>query len=178
MNPLAAILPVRLVRALLMTISTFLAGSLLSACDPQRAAKLEEGIATEADVRAQFGEPENVWTAPNGGRTLEYNRQPEGRTNYMITIGADGRMSSLRQVLNPFSFRQVVAGLTDQDVRRMLGKPAKVTPFSLKNETAWDWRYTDPDPPNAAMIFTVWFDASGRVVRSGSAPELREPEHR
>ena len=47
---------------------------LLAACDQQRIDELEEGVATEADVRARFGEPEKVWDAPGGGRTFEYNR--------------------------------------------------------------------------------------------------------
>ncbi len=50
----------------------------LAGCDPQRISELEEGVATEADVRARFGEPEKVWDAPGGGRTFEYNRQPAG----------------------------------------------------------------------------------------------------
>ena len=57
----------------------------LSGCDPQRIGELEEGVSTEADVRARFGEPENVWDAPNG-RVLEYNRQPQGQKNYMLSL--------------------------------------------------------------------------------------------
>ena len=34
--------------------------------DPQRIAELEEGVATEADVRARFGEPEKIREAPHG----------------------------------------------------------------------------------------------------------------
>lgn len=52
-------------------------------------------------MRARFGEPERIWDEPGGARTLEYNRQPAGHQNYMITIGPDGRMSALRQVLAP-----------------------------------------------------------------------------
>ena len=43
----------------------------LVACDNQRISELEEGVATEADVRARFGEPEKIWDAPGGGRTFE-----------------------------------------------------------------------------------------------------------
>ena len=35
----------------------------LVGCDPQRIAELEEGVATEADVRTRFGEPEKIWEA-------------------------------------------------------------------------------------------------------------------
>jgi hypothetical protein len=145
-------------------------------CDRQRISELEEGVSTEADVRARFGEPENVWDGPAGERVLEYNRQPSGRQNYMISIGPDGRMSALRQVLNPRTFAQVRPGMAMEQVRRMLGKPARKTPYPLKNEIAWDWRYIEP--PNSSMVFTVWFDPEQRVVRSGSGPDPDAPEHR
>ncbi|MDB5931013.1 MAG: putative lipoprotein, partial [Polaromonas sp.] len=92
----------------------------LAGCDQQRIDELEEGVATEADVRARFGEPEKIWDARDmaslpqpgaaaepGARTLEYNRQPQGSANYMITIGPDGKMSALRQVLSPQNFARV-----------------------------------------------------------------------
>ena len=163
-----------------MGLVTFL-GSLMG-CDPQRIAELEEGVATEADVRARFGEPEKVWDAADmastplpgaaavpGARTFEYNRQPEGKVNYMITIGADGKMSALRQVLTPQNFAKVLPGMPMETVRKMLGKPMKVTPYILKQQTAYDWRYLNP--PNTAMIFTVVFDADLKVMGSGSAEE-------
>ena len=158
----------------------------LVGCDQQRIAELEEGVATETDVRARFGEPEKTWdaadmanvpvtggaaqalTAP-GARTLEYNRQPQGMVNYMITINADGKMSALRQVLNPQNFAAVLPGMSMEQVRKLLGKQLKVTPYALKNQTHYDWRYLNP--PNTAMIFTVVFDADLRVVSTGSMEE-------
>ena len=68
----------------------------LAACDPQRISELKEGVSTEADVRDRFGAPENVWDEPGGARTFEYNRQPAGQVNYMITLGADGKLVAVR----------------------------------------------------------------------------------
>ena len=51
---------------------------LLSGCDPQRIRELQEGRSTESDLRARFGESESVRDAPQGGRTPDYNRQPQG----------------------------------------------------------------------------------------------------
>lgn len=116
----------------------------LPGCDPQNIKELEEGLSTEADVRARFGEPERIWAEPDGSRTFEYNRQPAGSRNYMITIGTDGRMSALRQVLAPHNFEKIRPGMDEEQVRRMLGKPAKITPYQLKQETDWDWNYIDP----------------------------------
>ena len=142
---------------------------LLSGCDPQRISELEEGVATEADVRARFGQPEQIWEGPGGEKILEYNRQPAGQKNYMITIGTDGRMSALRQVLNPGNFARVQPAMMVEEVRRMLGKPAKAITYSLKNETAWDWRYLEP--PNTPMVFTVWFNPDMRVLRTTTGPD-------
>ncbi len=158
----------------------------LVGCDQQRIAELEEGVATEADVRARFGEPEKTWSAADmasvpatggaaqaltapGARTLEYNRQPQGMVNYMITIGSDGKMSALRQVLNPQNFAAVLPGMSMEQVRKLLGKPFKTTPYALKNQTHYDWRYLNP--PNTPMIFSVVMDADLRVVNSASVVE-------
>lgn len=146
--------------------------AMLAGCDPQRISELEEGVSTEADVRARFGEPEKVWDEPGGGHTLEYNRQPQGHQNYMVTIAPDGRMSALRQVLAPHNFAKVVPGMEAADVRRLLGKPRRITPYALKRQTEWDWRYVDP--PNTQMLFTVTFDAGMRVAGSGSMVETPE----
>jgi hypothetical protein len=156
--------------------AAFLLVAALGACDRQRIEKLEEGVATEADVRAQFGQPENIWDGPGGERILEYNRQPSGHQNYMIGIGPDGRMTSLRQVLNPANFAKVQPGMMMEDVRKLLGKPMKKAPMPLKNEIAWDWRYMEP--PNTSMVFTVWFNPDYRVVRTSSAPDREAPENR
>ena len=140
----------------------------LVGCDPQHISELEEGVATEADVRARFGEPENVWDVP-GGRVLEYNRQPQGQKNYMITIGADGKMSALRQVLTPENFAKVQPGMAMEELRKLLGKPAKVVRYALKRETEWDWRWLQP--PSSAMVFTAVLSDDQRVLRSGSSPD-------
>ena len=148
----------------------------IGGCDRQRIGKLEEGVSTEADVRAQFGQPENIWDEPGGARTLEYNRNPAGHQNYMVTIGPDGKMTALRQVLTPQTFARVQPGMPMEQVRRMLGKPAKKTPFPLKGEEAWDWRYMEP--PNQSKYFTVWFDRDLHVVRTQSGPDTDSPEMR
>ena len=144
----------------------------LAACDNQRIVELEEGVSTEADVRARFGEPERIWDAPNGGRTFEYNRQPAGFQNYMITISADGKMNGLRQVLHKENFAKVQPGTMMEDVRKLLGKPMKVTPFEQLRETHYDWRYKDGVNNADLKIFTVVFSPDLRVVSTRS---VRDP---
>jgi hypothetical protein len=153
-----------------------LVAALLVGCDPQRIRELEEGVSTEADVRARFGPPEAVWDEAGGARTFEYNRNPSGHQNYMITIGPDGKMAALRQVLNPDNFARVQPGMRADQVRRMLGRPMRQTPYELKNEIAWDWRYLQP--PNTSMVFTVWFDRDLKVLRTSSGPDPEDPDNK
>ena len=143
----------------------------LAGCDQQKISELEEGVSTEADLRARFGEPEKIWDAPDGGRTFEYSRQPMGRQNYMITIGTDGKMTALRQVLAPHVFAKIEPGMPMETVRRMLGKPMKITPFEIKNVWHYDWRYMDGPNVSDAKIFTVVFNTDMKVLSTGSVAD-------
>lgn len=145
--------------------------ALFTGCDQQRIAELEEGVSTEADVRARFGEPAAIYVEDNGARTLEYPRQPEGQSNYMITIGTDGKMSALRQVLKQADFETILPGLDKAEVRRRLGRPATAQVFALKNQEVWDWRYLEDQQPR---VFSVTFDMDGRVVSTASTIDPRE----
>ena len=143
----------------------------LTGCDPARVAKLEEGVSTEAQVRQEFGEPVTVTVLPDGSKVMDYPRQPEGWTNYRISIGADGKMSALRQLLHADNFARVTPGLDDNAVRDLLGKPARVQPWQLQGEVEWSWRFR-PDA-NRSQIFSVYFDRGGRVLRSAITDDPR-----
>jgi outer membrane protein assembly factor BamE (lipoprotein component of BamABCDE complex) len=155
-----------------LALTTVGLAALLGGCDQQNISELEEGVSTEADVRERFGAPEAVWDGPDGAQVYEYNRQPAGYQNYMITIGPDGKMAALRQVLNAQNFAQIQPGMMMEDVRQRLGKPMKVTPYALKRETHYDWRWRDGPNESDSQVFTVVFDADLRVLRTMS---VRDP---
>ena len=140
-------------------------------CDQKKIAELEEGVATEADVRAKFGEPAAVYNEDKGARTFEYPRQPEGQVNYMITIGADGKMSALRQVVKETTFAKVVPGMDKTQLRRLLGRPAKTQMYELKQEEVWDWRYRHEN--NESRLFSVTMDKNGVVLSTATALDPR-----
>ena len=149
-----------------------LSAALLVACDAKRIEKLEEGVASEADVRQQFGDPVTITEKADGSKIMEYPRQPEGSTNYLITIGADGKMSALRQLLTPANFAKVQPGLAKDEVRRMLGKPAKTQRFALKpDEEIWDWRFIDSGVPK---VFSVTFGGDAKVMSSAVGDDPRQ----
>ncbi len=163
-----------------MRILTYLAAAVVAAlalvaCDQQRISELEEGLSTEAEVRERFGVPDYIWDEGGGARTLEYNRQPAGERNYMITIGPDGKMSALRQVLTPQNFALITPGMDLGEVRRRLGRPAKVTPYALSGETHHDWRFLEP--PSERKMFTVISTDGRTVARTQVGPDMDAPEH-
>jgi hypothetical protein len=155
-----------IVLALLAGFAVFLTG-----CDNQRISQLEEGVASEGDVKMKFGEPEKVWEGENGAKIFEYNRQPAGTQNYMITIGTDGKMSALRQVLTPQNFAKITPGMMMEDVRKMLGKPMKITPYELQMKWHYDWRYMDGPNATDTKIFTVVFNPDLKVISTGSVAD-------
>ena len=149
--------------------ATLLGLALLTGCDAQRISELQSGQSTEADVRDRFGVPENTWPEPGGGHTLEYNRQPAGTENFMITIGADGKLVAVRQVLTQENFARVQHGMGMDEVRRLLGKPAKTTRFDLTGETHVDWRFMQD--ANTRKVFTVITKGDGKVLRTQFGPD-------
>ncbi len=142
----------------------------LAGCD--RTSVLEEGVSTEVQVRKEFGEPRTITVEADGTRTFDYPRQPEGWTNYVIKIDADGKVTSIRQLLTPDNFAKVTPGLTQMEVRGILGRPAKMTPYELKKEEVWDWRFKQN--AQESKLFSVTFDASGKVLGTAVGDDPRD----
>jgi hypothetical protein len=142
----------------------------LAGCD--RPSRLEEGVSTEVEVRREFGEPVTVTVAPDGTRTLDYPRQPEGWTNYVIQIGPDGKMSALRQLLHPGNFARVQPGMGREQVRQLLGRTARTMRYALKDEEVWEWRFKEGG--TTSRVFSVVFDRDGRVLRTATEDDPRE----
>ena len=98
---------------------------------------------------------------------MEYNRQPAGRRNWQVVLGADGKLLRTEQVLNARNFAQVQPGMPMEAVRKLLGKPAKQTPYELQNEVHWQYKYLGSNGVDE-MLFTVVFTPSSMAVKSAS----------
>lgn len=130
---------------------------------------IEPGVSSEDDVRRQAGRPEIVWEEENGARRLEYPRGPEGATTWMVTIGADGKVGAIEQVLTAENFQRVRAGMSQDSVRRMLGKPTKIEAFRLKQETVWGYRWWETSQDKA--FFNVHFGTDGLVTHTSRSDD-------
>lgn len=142
---------------------TVAVAGVLAGCDDQRIAETEEGVTTETQVLQRWGQPHNVWEGANGERIFEYNRQPQGTSNYMIGIDAQGQVTSLRQVLHRGNFARVQPGMMFEDVRKMLGQPARKTTYPNSGQTVVEWRFREGHAA-VAGLFSVTLDNDWRVV--------------
>lgn len=124
---------------------------------------LQAGVSTEAQVRAQMGRPAMVWQNPDGSKRLEYPRGPAGVRTYMVDIGADGKLLAISQALSAENFAKVHPGMSEDEVRRLLGKPTGTAAYRLKNESVWSWRWLE-DGVNQPAQFNVYFGPDGKVA--------------
>jgi hypothetical protein len=137
-----------------------------SACDGLALQDLKPGVSTDRDVRNRMGRPTREWKDADGTQTWEYPRTPEGIVNYMIVIGPDNVLREVRQVLTEENFGKVTAGMSKEDVRRLLGQPAHELYFPLKKEHVWDWKWKIESSMD--IFFNVHFDDDGHVVKTSS----------
>jgi hypothetical protein len=134
----------------------------LCGCASYDGSSLRAGVATESEARALMGTPAAEYAAQDGTRRLAYPRGPLGTQTYVVTVGADGRVQDVRNVLTDGTFNRIQPGMTEPQVLEMIGPPGDSMHFSLSNNHAWDYRYMDTWGYPA--IFSVTFDAQGQVV--------------
>ncbi|HEY8879351.1 MAG TPA: outer membrane protein assembly factor BamE [Roseateles sp.] len=139
--------------------------TLLAGCaTPDRDARLQPGVSSEAAVIAIYGQPNRIWPEAGGGRTLEYSTQPMGRHCYMVRLAADGRLISVEDGLSPANRARIEPGMTPEQVSRLLGRERSRVFFSNSGEDVWDWTI-EPDQTGYGMRFNVHFK-DGVVART------------
>ena len=120
----------------------------------------------------QFGRPTDVRREP-AGEVWEYAYGPAGVRTYMARFDKAGRLVEVQQVLDDAHFAQVTAGLTPDDVRRILGRPARVIALPASKEKVWTYHYLEP--VSRSMYFNVHFaDRTGLVHETSREPDPAE----
>lgn len=149
----------------------------VAACDPAgrayediRLARLKVGESTEQDVVRLFGTPVAVRTMPDG-KGLVYPLGPEGAHTLLLKIGPDGRYRGREDLLTRANFARVAPGQTRDEVQALLGPPGRTQEYSLKRQTAWEWRFVEQG--GETRLFVVMFDADGRVVATAIEEDPR-----
>lgn len=139
---------------------------LLSACASYDGRGLQPGAAGFDDIVRVMGQPAMQWQNSDGSRQLAYPRGPMGVHTYMAVIGADGKLKSLKNVLNEKTFAQVQPDMSKDQVLRLLGpsEPSWTAYYARRDELVWEWRYCNAWRQPAR--FDVLFDARKSTVRS------------
>jgi hypothetical protein len=143
------------------TLSLFLLAIAASLAGCANFAAVSSGMPAQ-QVQAKLGTPEMVRKNPDGSEVWEYPGGPLGRQTYMVTLGSDRAVREVHQVLSEEYFSRVRAGMSRDEVRRLLGKPAETAIYDARGEEAWSWRYQEQNP----MFFNVLFDRTAGTVRT------------
>ncbi len=139
----------------------------LPACDVVNLPEIKPGITAQSEVRSRMGEPGFVHHDADGSIVWEYTRQPSGRSCYMIRFDAQGVVSEMAQVLSPPYFSRALPGMKHEEIRRLLGQPARKQIFENLGEEVWEWRVTGENPLDDSY-FNVYFNLhDGQVKKSG-----------
>ncbi|MDP5238414.1 outer membrane protein assembly factor BamE [Uliginosibacterium sp. 31-16] len=142
-----------------------LLSGVLGACAPSSGV-LEPGKSALPQVLAQMGQPSMVWAGDNGALLMEFARVPPGYENFMARIGPDGVLISLRQVLTEESVAALRGGMTRDQVRQLLGRPAYVdAALDAEGVETWHWPLDAVHPPVRQL--DVQFGAGGTVLGVG-----------
>jgi len=150
-----------------------LAATVLPACDGMNLQELRPGVATTTDVAARLGKPQAEFRNADGSFTWEYNRQPNGVECHMLSFDAQGVLVKMEQVLTEANFARVQVGMSQDEIRRLLGKPGTVTPFPGKGEEVWDWRVAGTLPTEEAHFHVHFDSASGQVKTTSRRVETK-----
>jgi outer membrane protein assembly factor BamE (lipoprotein component of BamABCDE complex) len=133
---------------------------------------LTPGVTTEAQIRDQMGKPETERSFTDGSKRFEYPRGPQGLNTYMVDIDRDGKLQAVTQVLTAANFAKIRMGMSEDEVRRLLGKPGEIAVFPLKPETVWSWKWREGGVTEEG-IFNVHFDRTLKVYTTSRSDVIR-----
>jgi len=117
---------------------------------------------SDVNVTDKVGKPDAVWKNPDGSEIWQYPQGYYATETFMITMGADKRVKDIHQALSEPYFSKIYAGMSKDDVYRMLGRPREIWLYPARDEEAWTWRYLDTN----YMFFNVLFDRTAGTVRN------------
>ncbi len=147
-------------------LSCLLAALMLAGCAmPPTQVDLKPG-ATMAEITAQLGRETASYPLPNGGKRLEFSGR--GARTFMVDVDASGRLVEWNQVLNEDNFRNIVPGMTREQVLMTLGQPSNVAPGGRQGGQVWSYNFQNTQ----CQWFQVSIGDDGRTIRGGSTALL------
>jgi len=141
-----------------------LAAFVLSACASYSGSGLKPEQDGLEDVLRTMGKPAMQWRDTDGSIQLSYPRGPSSTESFMVRIGKNGKLQSIRNVLVPETIALIKPGMAQNEVLRILGpsEPTFTIYFKARDELVWDWRY---QAEQDLAHFLVLFDGTKGTVR-------------
>jgi len=123
---------------------------------------------SRSELVARMGPPDTERRVDAGSR-LEFPRGPYGTQTWFVYFDVAGRAVRAEQVLTEQNFNRIEVGMTQDDVRQLLGRPGEVQGLGRQRGVVWSYRYDNQ--------FCNWFQVElslQQQVRStgyGQPPE-------
>lgn len=146
------------------------AAALLSACASLSwsPGDLQAGASRDA-VIARMGQPVATYATAGGTQRLEYSHMPAGLLTWMMDLDASGHLVRWEQVLDEQHFAAIGPGLTEAEVRQLIGPPSEHGHYWRPVE-ADTWRYRF-QTVQRCIVFELSFDVkTHRTLEYGAYP--------
>lgn len=112
---------------------------LLPACSSYAPPDILVGMGRD-EVVARMGQPDLERKLEEGSR-LEFPRGPQGKHTWFVYFDAAGKASRAQQVLTEPNFNRIDPGMTQEQVRQLLGRPSEVWLLGRDRGMVWNYRY-------------------------------------
>jgi len=147
---------------------------LLPACSSYAPPDVLAGMSRD-ELVLRMGPPDMERRVDAGSR-LEFPRGPFGKHTWFVYFDATGRASRAEQVLTEQNFKRIDVGMTQDEVRQLLGRPSEVQVLGRARGVVWNYRYEN----NLCIWFQVELSLQQQVRSAGygEPPECHGPNDR
>jgi len=117
------------------------------------------------DVYAKFGAPNQVCALPDGSERVVWTQQPMGQYAWGATVGTDGKVGQIEQILTNAHFEKLRTGVwTPERVQCEFGRPAFIDAVGTPSvrQIVWNYRYRESGAWNSLMY--VYMGPDGQQV--------------
>jgi len=143
-----------------IALACLVAAVVLAGCASVDPGDLKPGASAD-EIRAQMGTPRATYALPGGGQRLEF--RGSGPRTFMLDVDASGKLLAWTQVLNDTNFRNIVAGMTGEQVLMTLGQPDDISVVGRQRTEVWSYNFQNVE----CQWFQVPFGSDGRTLSGG-----------
>ena len=120
------------------------AALLVGGCATSGVNRLVPGKSTARDIEQTMGEPAQMLRAQGGATVWYYPNGPAGWETHAVTVGPDGVVRGVEQLLTAQNVRRIVPDKTTKpEVLALLGPANAASRLPFKSREVWDYRYID-----------------------------------